>query len=294
MVRYTRMDPYPISLLDPIIVRDYFGHIIQPPKKLFIRGIFPIQKNYVFLTVVGSRRATEYGKHVCRHLIHGLRGYPLVIISGLAAGIDTVAHESALEIGLPVIAFPGSGLDNTSLYPRSALPLAQKILQSGGSLISEYPEHTLGNRWTFPARNRLMAGLGHATLIIEGTETSGSRMTARMALDMNRDILTVPGNIFSEQSQCPHALIRQGATPITSSQDILEALGFHVTLQPPLDLFPQCSPEEQEILSLLASPLRRGDLIRMSQHEISFLQSLLIRMEMKGLIHEKDGMVVRT
>lgn len=288
------MEPYPIHLLDPLILRDYFHAVTHPPQKLFIRGEFPVKKNYLFLTVVGSRKATEYGKQVCRHLILGLRGYPLVIISGLAAGIDTIAHESALEAGLPIIAFPGSGLDNASLYPRSSLTLAEKILYAGGALISEYPENKLGNRWTFPARNRLMAGLGHATLVIEGTETSGSRMTARMALDAGREVLTVPGSIFSEHTWCPHDLIQQGATPVTSSADILEALGFHVTLQPPLDLFSQCTPEEQEILSLLAAPLRRGELMRKSHRDISFLQSLLVRMEMKGLIHERDGMILRT
>jgi DNA processing protein len=287
------MEPYPIYHLDPLVVRDYFQHIIQPPRELFIRGTFPLQKNYLFLTVVGSRRATEYGKQVCRYLIQGLHGYPLVIISGLAAGIDTVAHESALEVGLPIIAFPGSGLDDASLYPRSSLSLAQKILRAGGALVSEYPEQVVGNRWTFPARNRLMAGLGHATLVIEGTEISGSRMTARMALDMNREVLTVPGSIFSDHTQCPHELIRQGAIPITSSHDILEALGFHITPQPPLDLFHQCNPEEQHILSLLHAPCRKGDLIRQSNLPISSAQVLLMHMEMKGLIKEHEGMIMR-
>ena len=176
-------------------------HIPQAPKRLLIRGTFPDISKYKFLTVVGSRNYTSYGEDACRTLIAGLKGYPVVIVSGLANGIDRISHEAALDTGLITVSFPGSGLDDTVLYPKAQYQLAMQILHSGGALVSEFENDFKSTLWSFIQRNRLMAGLSHATLVIEAKHKSGSRVTAKLATDYNRDVLAVPGSIFSENSE---------------------------------------------------------------------------------------------
>ena len=208
----------------PYLLRE----INQLSNEMDIIGTIP-SDSHMFLCIIGSRAHTTYGERICRQLIEGLAGYPIVIVSGLAVGMDSIAHEAALKAGLKTIAFPGSGLDPTVLYPRSRQGLAERIVQSEGALISRFPRFQKGDDWTFPARNRLMAGISHATLVIEARRGSGTLITAKYAEEFNRDVLAVPGPIDSDLSYGPHMLIRRGATPITSSQDILEALGFTET-----------------------------------------------------------------
>ncbi len=198
------------------------------PKQMDIIGHMPTDE-HVFLCIIGSRTQSTYGQRVCERLIQGLAGYPIVIVSGLAVGMDSIAHEAALKAGLKTIAFPGSGLAKNVLYPYSRRDLAQKIISAGGALISSFPTTMLSQNWMFPVRNRLMAGISHATLVIEARRGSGTLITAKYAEEFNRDVFAVPGPIDSELSYGPHMLIRRGATPITSSQDILEALGFTET-----------------------------------------------------------------
>ena len=195
------------------------------PEEMDIIGELP-SDDYKFLCVIGSRTNSTYGKEVCEKLIQGLAGYPIVIVSGLALGMDSIAHEAALKVNLKTISFPGSGLAPDAIYPYSKRELAKRIVQSGGALISRFPTNALSQPWMFPVRNKLMAGVSHATLVIEGRRGSGTLGTADYATEFNRDILAVPGDIHAELSYGPHMLIRRGATPITSSQDILEALGF--------------------------------------------------------------------
>lgn len=287
------MNDYPIYNLSASLLEKYFGEIPSIPKQLFIRGTFPDDAHLVFLTVVGARKYSPYGEEVCRKLISGLKGYPIVIVSGLAHGIDRIAHEAALDAGLLTIGFPGSGLGEAVIYPRQNVSLAKKILCSGGCLISEEKEHIFGNVWSFPKRNRLLAGLSKATLLIEATNESGSRITTKYATDFNRDVLTVPGSIFSETSQAPNELLKLGATPITSPEDLLEALGFQITETKPLDLFSQCTPDEELVLKLLASPKSRGDLIRELNMPTHRANALLSHMEIKGFIREHGGDVRR-
>ncbi len=283
------MHEYPIYPLPHSIVNRYFSELPQPPKQLFARGTFPDAPHLVFLTIVGARKHTPYGEEVCRNLVAGLKGYPIVIVSGLAQGIDTIAHTAAVDAGLLSVAFPGSGLGERVIYPRQNIHLAESILHAGGCLVSEYPEHEPGNSWSFPRRNRLLAGLSRATLLIEATHDSGSRITARLATEYNRDVLAVPGSIFSELSQAPNELLRLGATPITSASELLEALGFERSAQPPLDLFSLCSPEEERVLQLLPRPKSRGDLIREMNMSTAKANALLSHMEMKGLVKESGG-----
>lgn len=198
----------------------------RSPKRLYMHGSWPDLKTHKFLCIIGSRHPTKYGKEVCGVLIKGLTGYPISIISGLAIGIDSLSHEIALDAGLHCIAFPGSGLNERVIYPESNRSLAKRITDSGGALLSEYkPEHEMRN-WMFPARNRLMAGLAHAILIIEAGKGSGTLKTAEYGVDFNRDMMGVVGSIFSPNSYGPHMLIRDGATPVFSSEDVLRTLGF--------------------------------------------------------------------
>ncbi len=177
-----------------------------------------------YLCIVGSRKYTDYGEDACRHLIAGLAGYDVTIVSGMAVGIDSIAHEAALDMDLKTIAFPGSGLGQDVLYPPQHRGLAEIIVKMGGALLSEYEPNFHAQPWMFPARNRLMAGAAHATLIIEAEKKSGTAITARLALSYFRDVFVVPGSIFSHASEGTNALIIEGAHPVTSSQEIIELM----------------------------------------------------------------------
>jgi len=191
------------------------------PKKIYINGTYPDQEHHLFLTIVGSRNATNYCKEVCRTIIKELKDYPVVIVSGLAVGIDTYAHTYALEYGLPTIAVLGSGLSEEVLYPPSNRMLAQNIVKKGGCLISEYDYMFTPKRWSFPKRNRIMAGISHAVLVIEAEDKSGSKITVDLAYDYNREVLAVPGSIFSKYSAGCNKLITEGAVAICSGKDII-------------------------------------------------------------------------
>ena len=264
--------------------------IPQPPKQLYLRGNMPAPE-LKLLTVVGSRKYTSYGKQVIDHLIAGLRNYRIGIISGLALGVDSLAHEAALENGLYTLAIPGSGLDESVLYPAKHKPLARKILESGGGLLSEYEATQKAADWTFPQRNRLVAGISHATLLIEAAEKSGTLITARMATDYNRELLVVPGSIFSKNHEGIHQFLKLGATPVTSASDILEVLNIDTSNAEQLTLgseaengLPALSVEEQAVLAALHEPLSRDELIRKLNIDTAKATQLLMIMEMDGLV----------
>lgn len=201
------------------------SEIPEPPKQLWIRGTLP-SFELKWITVVGTRACTPYGKAACEHLIRGLKGSPVVIVSGLALGIDAIAHQAALDAELPTVAIPGSGLDWDVLYPRTNHALGRAIIDAGGAHLSEYDPAFPAQTWSFLERNRIMAGISHATLIIEATEKSGTMVTARLATDYNRDVLVVPGSIFEATSRGTHRYLRHGATPVNSAEEILDALSI--------------------------------------------------------------------
>jgi DNA processing protein len=184
--------------------------IPEPPLQLWYQGQLP-PANLKLLAVVGSRKYTTYGKQVVEHLINGLAGYPVGIVSGLALGIDGIAHEMALKNNLYTLAVPGSGLDKKVLYPQKHKNLAERIVMGGGGLMSELSPMSAAALWTFPKRNRIMAGLCHATILIEAGEKSGTLITARMTVDYNRELLAVPGSIFSKNSYGTHQFLKTRA-----------------------------------------------------------------------------------
>lgn len=272
---------FPVNLLE----------IPQPPKTLFMLGQFPT-KNTKFLTVVGSRKFSNYGKEACERIIEGLRGYNISIVSGLALGMDSIAHKTALSVGLHTIAIPGSGLQANVLYPSTNRYLAEKIVASGGALLSEFESDFRATKWSFPQRNRIMAGISDAVLIIEAAQKSGTLITARMAVDYNKTVLAVPGSIFSNNSKGTNQLITQGATPISTSDDVLLALGIPAREARKKDTQNiECSPEEVKILAILTEPMPRDLIIAKMRLPTETTNSLLSLLEIKGLIKEQVGKI---
>ena len=266
--------------------------ITDPPKQLYLRGEWP-SFDKKWLAVVGSRAMTPYGKRAVHHLIEGLRGYPIVIVSGLAYGVDAESHKAALDAGLTTVAVPGSGLDWNVLYPKANVGLAREILNAGGALLSEEKPDTKAADWTFPRRNRIMVGLSNAVLMVEAKEKSGSLITAKLATEYNRDLLVVPGSIFSEESKGTHQFLKLGAAAVTSPEDILVALGI-AKREGPLslnELRDDLSENEQLVFEILHSPVSRDELIGALELPVTEANVLLSTMEIKGLIVEELGVV---
>ncbi len=276
-----------IKRIPPAQFPSRLTEIADPPTELYLQGSLPPEE-HKWLAVVGSRKCTAYGREVTEMLVKGLSGFPVVIVSGLALGIDTLAHKSALAARVPTVAVPGSGLDRSVLHPPTNRRLAEEILAAGGALLSEFPPKFPASLWGFPRRNRIMAGLSDAVLIIEAEERSGTLITSRLATDYNRDVLTVPGSVFSTHTAGPHMLIRLGATPITSPADLLQALGLKTNEQTARD-YSLCTEEEQEIVTRLASPLSREELLEGLPFSTGQTNALLSAMELKGLIKESAG-----
>ena len=258
----------------------------EPPKDLWRAGQLP-SRDTTLLTVVGARKHSAYGKEACESLIAGLAGYDITIVSGLALGIDSIAHRSAMKAGLRTLAVPGSGLDPSVLYPRSNVQLAEEIVNAGGALLSEFSPETPAAPWTFPKRNRIMAGLAKATLVIEAERRSGTLITSRLATDYNRDVFAVPGEIFSLLSEGPNMLIALGATPIHESADIIRALGFAFDETPLSEKdYSHLSEEEQTVMAALTSMKYREQLIEELELSPSEGNILLMKMEIAGHIKE--------
>ena len=197
----------------PALLRE----INNPPKVLYYVGKWP-EANLFPLAVVGSRESDVYGERVIKELLSENILDNSVIISGLAKGIDAAAHKIAKH----TIAVLGTGLDEASFYPKENLELYHQIITNGGLIISEFPIGTKPRPQNFPQRNRIVAGLSRATLVIQAKARSGALITARLALEEGREVLTVPGSIFNELSAGPHLLIAQGATSITNSAELSE------------------------------------------------------------------------
>lgn len=262
------------------------------PKKLYLRGELPSEE-IRYLAVVGSRAMTPYGKQAVRYLIEGLRGYPIAIVSGLAYGVDAEAHKAAMDAGLVTVAIPGSGLDWNVVYPKAHVGLAREILAHGGCLLSEEEPSARTMDYMFPKRNRIMAGMSHATLVVEAKEKSGSLITAKLVTEYNRELLVVPGSIFSAESKGTHQFLRLGATAITAPEDILQSLDIAkregaASLS---ELRDDLSDDEQLVFEIIKSPLPRDELIEALELPVTDANVLLSTMEIKGLIVEELGVV---
>jgi DNA processing protein len=274
-IRKLAKDEFPKLLLE----------IPDAPKALYVRGTLP-SSDTKLIAVVGSRKMSRYGKDACEYLIQALTGYPVAIVSGLALGIDGVAHKAALSAGIPTIAVPGSGLDDSVLYPRAHFGLAKEILLSGGALLSEFEPEWRPRPESFPQRNRIMAGMSHATLIIEAGMQSGTLITARLASDYNRELLVVPHPIFAEGGTGGHLFLKLGATPVRSADDILESLGIE---KAQTEKTVALNDEERKVINMLSEPIARDELIRALSMPIGSVNVLLASMELRGIIAESGG-----
>ncbi len=296
MVHFLCMHPFDVHELSAAEFPPLLREIPQPPTQLNYRGTLP-PSELPLLAVVGSREYTMYGKQVVNFLIDGLRGYRVGIVSGLALGIDSLAHEAALRNNLYTLAIPGSGLNDDVLYPRAHVRLATRILEMNGGLLSEFAPNFKATKWSFIQRNRLMAGITYATLVIEATEQSGTLTTARMCTDYNRELLVVPGNIFSQTSKGPHLFMKIGATPVTSAQDIADVLKLEqVVAGQKASLFappPDLTPQESAILKALREPLDANTLLSTTGLSATEANITLMHLELKGIIANEHGIYRR-
>lgn len=263
--------------------------IPAPPPLIYVRGEL-LPRDNLSLAVVGSRRATNYGKEVVGALIPDLAASGLTIISGLALGIDAEAHRAALSVGGRTIAVLACGIDQ--IYPPSNVSIAQEMLESGkGAIITEFPPETPTYPANFPIRNRIISGISLGTLVIEAAEGSGTFHTVASALDQGREVFAIPGSIFSPYSAGTAKLIEKGAKPVTRAEDILEELQLEDQLQArqARETLPP-DPEEEKILIILgANELHVDEIFRQSDLATAKVSSLLTLMEMKGLVRNLGG-----
>lgn len=273
---------------------DILKQIHNPPFGLFVRGKMP--EYDMAIAIVGTRKPTIYGMNSAKLIADELSGRKILITSGLALGIDTIAHKTALENESQSIAVLGGGIDDNSLYPTVNRKLAQSIADGFGAVVSEYPPSTPALTSHFPARNRIISGLSQATIVIEGELDSGSLITARFALEQNREIFAVPGNITNSKASGPNALIKQGAHPLTSPDDIFEILNIGRTKKErkAKKIFPS-SPEERKILEILSDdPVHLDAIIQTLKLDTKIINSTLTIMEMKGLVrHIGSGQYIK-
>ena len=266
------------------------NEIPDPPSHLFIRGKLP-DLSFSWLCIVGSRKHSSYGITACQKLIRELAGYPIVIVSGLALGIDSCAHEEAIHYGIPTVAVPGSGILDSALYPRSNVGLAHKILSHDGALLSECSPEEQATVWGFPKRNRIMAGLCHATPIIEAREKSGTLITARLAMEYNRDVLIVPSSITSQAGAGSNHLLREGAHAVTSGEDILESLGITVNSKSISE--DVLTSEERIILNSLDEPQTIDELCTTTGLDPSIVRISISLLEIKRCVTTMLGKITR-
>lgn len=243
------------------------------------------------LAVVGTRNATSYGTRSLSKILSDLKESDITTISGLAYGIDTVAHEESVNLGMPTMAVMGCGLG--TIYPSSNRALAERILAHGGTLISEFDFHTGPDRMNFPARNRIIAGMADAVLVAESGIKGGSIITAHIASTYNRDIFAIPGTIFDERHAGCHELIRKNiAAIVTSGKDLLEMMNWDSAPQVvQTQLFPDLSEEEEKIYKFVSKGRKNIDEIaeHCAEHSPSKLAGLLLTMELKGVLVALPG-----
>ncbi len=284
----------------PGINSQYFPQKLQEihstPFILFTKGeLALLNKNQ--LAIVGSRRPTHYGRQVIEKIGPEITLSGLVITSGMAMGIDTLAHRTALNNHQPTIAVLGSGLGQKILRKSFNHKLGEEIIEKNGLLISEYPPNFEASKFTFPARNRIISGLSLGVLIIEAAERSGTLITARHAIEQNREILVIPGNIFSEQSIGTNKLIKQGAQPITSANDIFRALNWKISQTNSTEKSspPILNDDTEKLIyaKLSFDPQPLDKLILKCKLDISLISIKLSMLELRGIVKNVGGGYIR-
>lgn len=264
--------------------------IYDAPALLYVRG--DLKDDEWPLAVVGTRKITNYGRIVVPRIVGELAKQGIAIVSGLAFGVDALAHAVTLENKGRTVAVLGSGIDNKSIYPSANLDLARRIVASGGAVISEFPPGTPPLKQNFPHRNRIISGLSLGVLVVEADLQSGSLITAKIALDQNRDVFAVPGSILSSSSAGPHNLIKMGAKLVVSSADILECLNLTdaLSFSESKKIIPDTPNEAQLLAHLSYEPMHIDKLTVLSGLDAPTVGSTLTFMEMKGKVLNLGGM----
>lgn len=260
--------------------------IANVPKKLYFIGSIPTSRTPT-VAIVGTRRPTSYGREVTDRLATDLASRGVVIVSGMALGVDSIAHQATIDAGGITIAVMGGGLDN--IYPSVNKDLADKIVASGGALISEYEPDVEPRDFRFLERNRIVSGLSDAIIVTEAAARSGTLATAAHALNQGREVFVVPGNITSPMSAGCNNLIKQGALPITSADDVIEVIAPKL-LNPQTILPLGSNPNESKIIELLQSGVRDGDHLQAASNiDAGQFAQALTMLEINGLIRPLGG-----
>jgi DNA processing protein len=262
--------------------------IDQPPPVLYVRGALTTEDSWA-IAVVGTRRVSAYGRQVAEELASFLAANGVTVVSGLARGVDAIAHQSALKAGGRTIAVMGCGVDR--IYPPEHAQLAEKVMTSG-ALISDYAPGTPPDASNFPPRNRLISGLSVATVVVEAGETSGALITAQFAVDQGREVFAVPGNILALQSKGTNKLIAQGARPMLSVRDLLDVLNLtRVTEQRIVRKVLPTDETESKLMSVLThEPLHMDEIRNQTGLPIERVSATLVMMELKGLVRQVGGL----
>jgi DNA processing protein len=264
--------------------------ISAPPAMLYVKG--ELLPDEFCIGIVGSRKISEYGKRVAEDFARGLSINGVTLVSGMAYGMDTIAHWQCVKLKRRTIAVLGSGIDEKSIYPSSNRQIAREIAACG-CLVSEYPIGTPPLKQHFPARNRIISGMSQGVLVIEASQTSGSLITARFALEQNREVFAVPGSIYSKNSEGTNNLIKMGAKSACKIRDVLEEFNLQLdgAIKEAKKIVPD-SPEEELVLDNLSSdePVHIDKLSLSTQIKTASLSSILTLMEIKGMIKDIGGM----
>lgn len=257
------------------------------PVVLYYKG-YMNDPDELALAVVGTRKITGYGRSVIPYLLEPLIEAGVSIVSGLAYGVDSQAHRLAVEKGARTIALLGCGIDNGTLYPKDHALLAEEIIKTGGAIVSEYPPGTPALKQHFVARNRIISGMSVGTLLVECNLKSGTLITAKHALDQNRQVYAVPGPIYAEASTGPNNIIKMGGKLVTTASDILDDL--HIDASTPRSSLTADTKEEAILLELLKNdPVHADELVASSGLDAGKVTTTLTFLEMKGKIRNVGG-----
>jgi DNA processing protein len=267
--------------------------IFAPPPVLYVAGNLKVFTAPA-VGVVGTRVPSAYGERACSTIVEQMTRHGIVTVSGLARGIDTVAHRTCLDNGGATIAVLGCGLDR--VYPQENAPLAERIKEKG-AVVSEFPLKMHPAASNFPRRNRIISGLSAGVLVVEAGKKSGALITSSYALQQNRDVFTVPGSIFSDKSEGTFSLLKAGAVPVRSAAEIVESIQI-IRSRPPMESVPKPTLPPQELLSegervvleqMAEAPLRIDEIVEKSRKMISELFDILLNLELKGFVKQVAG-----
>lgn len=262
-------------------------NIYDPPYILYVKG--NLENHPYPIAMVGTRNPSHYGLKMAEKFSFNLANYGFTIVSGLARGIDTASHYGAIKAAGKTIGILGSGFSN--FYPKENLKLSDKIIEYGGAIITEFPSETLPEKWNFPARNRIIAGMSKGVIVVEAGPRSGAIITANIALSEGRDVFAIPGPADSITSKGTNKLLKDGAILVENIPDILDGLNMKLERKENTKETKRekINEEEKKVLSFISEKINIEQLIKKTGIEYSVLSDILLKLKLKGLIKELPG-----